>query len=408
MKLLLIGFRYCELEQIQDRLMKEIPQLQIDFAISVRESWYRSNFAQCDAIVMDISDGITSTRDMIRDIIGRCNGAKLVFLSSKGHLEEIIGKTDKYLTCLAKNPNFIDKLIDLLKTERNNENRAEEQLFFALPEIEEKAPYLLPTIQAAFEPILIVNKQMQIVATNEAFFKQFRKSSSEVLGKSCCEVLGYFESCNKDGLLCLIQEFIRSGSCLQTTKEVEDQNGRFSVRASPIRNQQDEVEYAVLTLQKIAAAPSLADQALLNKSLLEQLLSGLSDGILFCNAEHRIIFSNLAAEMIIGKHRAELLNKSILDLPLGNGIQWLTEGLNNIRAGIRFNSIAFNALINKQKVQIRFAPIFGMRDYYLGGFLYLTEVEEFLPIETDPILQHTDNQNFEVLHLPSPRVIAEG
>ncbi|MDZ7335688.1 MAG: PAS domain-containing protein [candidate division KSB1 bacterium] len=388
--------------------MKEIPQLQIDFAISVRESWYRSNFAQCDAVVMDISDGITSTRDMIRDIIGRCNGAKLVFLSPKGHLEETIGETGKYLTCLTKNPNFIDKLIALLKTEKN-ENRTEEQLLFALPEIEEKAPYLLPTIQAAFEPILIINKQMQVVAANEAFFKQFRKSSSKVLGKMCCEVLGdYFESCKKDELTCLIHEVIRSGSYLQTTKEGDDQIGKFSVRAGPIRNQQDEVEYAVLTLQKTAAVPSVIGQVFSNKSLLEQLLSGLSDGILFCNAEHRIIFSNLAAEMIIGKRRAELLNQSILDLPLGDGIQWLTEGLNNIRTGIRFNSIAFNALINKQKVQIRFAPIFGMGDYYLGGFLYLTEVEEFLAIETDPILQHGDNQNFEVLHLPSPRVIAEG
>lgn len=389
--------------------MKEIPQLQIDFAISVRESWYRPNFAQCDAIVMDISDGPTSTRDMIRDIIGRCNGAQLVFLSPKNHLEKIAGEADKQLIYLTKNDHFIDKLIALLKTKRGDEIHPEEQHLFALPEIEKKAPYLLPTIQAAFEPILIINKYAQIVATNEAFFKQFRKSSSEVLGKNCCEVLGCcFASCNKDELASLIQEVIRSGNYLQTTKEVEDQTGRFSVRASPIRNQQDEVEYAVLTLQKAAGAPSMVGQTFFNKSLLEQLLSGLSDGILFCNAEHRVIFSNLAAEMIIGKRKAELLNKSILELPLGDGIQLLTEGLNNITAGIRFNSIAFNALISKQKVQIRFAPIFGMGDYYLGGFLYLTEVEEFLPIETDPILRHSDNQNFEVLHLPSPRVIAEG
>lgn len=392
--------------------MKEIPHSQIDFAISVRDSWYRSNLAQSDFIVVDIGDRASLMNDMIRDVINRCNGAQLVFLSQshEKNIDELTRScTNKPLIWLPKSTNFIEKLIALLKTTSGNKSHSGNKPHFALPEIEANAPYLISAIHAAFDPTLILNGRLQIVATNEAFLKQFQLMSSGVLGKSCCEVLGrYFDSCDSFNTDCFIREVIRTGNFAQAVKQRDAQTEKFAVRASPIRNPQDEIEYVVLTLQTSELAGQEAGQPLLNKSLLEQLLSGLSDGVLFCNAEHRIIFSNLAAETIIGKRKSELLNRSVLELPLGDGIQWLDDGLNNIKAGIRFNSIAFNTFINNQKVQIRFAPIFGLGECYLGGFLYLTEVEEFLPIETNQIVPLLSENDFEVLRLPSPRVIAEG
>ncbi len=390
--------------------MKELPQPQIDFAISVRDSWYRSNLAQSDFIVVDMSDRAPLMNDMIQDVIDRCNGAQLVFLSHEKNIGDLTrSSTNKPLFWLPKNANYLEKLITFLKTTPRNKSHSGTEPHFALPEIEANAPYLLPTIHAAFDPTLILNNRLQIVATNEAFLKQFQLMSSSVLGKSCCEVLGrYFDTCESFSTNCFIHEVIRTGNFAQAVKQKDAQADKFAVRASPIRNQQNEIEYVVLTIQTTELAGHEAGQPLFNKSLLEQLLSGLSDGVLFCNAEHRIIFSNLAAETIIGKRKTELLNRSVLELPLGEGIRWLDDGLNNIKAGIRFNSIAFNTFISNQKVQVRFAPIFGLGDCYLGGFLYLTEVEEFLPIETNQIVPLLSEDDFEVLHLPSPRVIAEG
>ncbi len=410
MKILLIGFRYLEIEQIQDRLLKEIPHMHIDFAISVRDSWYRSNLAPCDFIVIDMSDSDANAKEIIHDIADKSNGADLICLAIEKDVRKLselkMAKPFKYLV---KDPNYLERLIGAIKAKNHQMTHSKDHSNFALQELETKAPYLLPTIHAAFEPIVIINKKLEIAAMNDAFLEQFQLSGNHVLGRPCCEVLGrYFASCGKQGANCAVHQVIRHGTQCQLTMEGNDLPGKFAVRASPIRNQQNEIEYAIVTLQKSTASQTGVSQPLFNKSLLEQLLSGLSDGVLFCNAEHQIMFSNLAAESIIGLKKMELLNRSILELPLGNGIEWLDEGLNSLKAGIRFNSIAFNALIGDQKVQVRFAPIFGQGECYLGGFLYLTEVEEFLPIEKSPDVQHLTDQNFDVLRLSSPRVIAEG
>jgi PAS domain S-box-containing protein len=138
------------------------------------------------------------------------------------------------------------------------------------------------------------------------------------------------------------------------------------------------------------------------------MLSGLSDGLLFCNSDNKILLLNQAAETILGISKAKLIDQSIFALPLGDGSGWLIEVLNGVNTNMRFNSMAFKTRINNHFVQIRFAPIFGQNNYYLGGFLYLTEVEENSRIERAERQFVLNEKIFDILHLTSPKIIAEG
>jgi len=415
MNILLIGFRYHEIEEIQDRLLAEFPQLKTDFAISIRDSWYRLKISYYDLIILDATCSETDSLVTYQEIAIRSEGIPVILIIAKNEVKKISHLNEnrpKFI--FTKQDNYLDKLIAMLK--KTEEPTVDLDLQYQL-QLKEDVLRVLQhfhtSINTILDPLFIVNSRFEIIEANNAFFEQFQFTRKKVIGKPCHQIIHQFsEPCDGEKWTCPLREVFRLGVPHQSsvTQLENDSDGakKLIIKATPIRNELNHIEEVVITFRNEPDLSRIQPQSIFNKSLLELMLSGLSDGLLFCNSENKILLLNQAAETILGISKLKLLDTSIFNLPLGDAASWLREILNGVKLDMRFNSLAFKTRIRSHFVQIRFAPIFGHENHYLGGFLYLTEVEEDSIMDKEKSQFILNDKIFEALHLTSPKIIAEG
>lgn len=411
MNILLIGFRYDEIEEIQDHLLAEFPQFKIDFAISIRDSWYRLKISFYDLIVLDATGSETDSLVTFREVSIRSEGIPVVLIAPKKEIENISrlnGERPKF--AFEKENNYLNKLITMLK--KGDEPAFDPGLHHQLQLQENRhrvLRYFHTSINMILDPLFIVNSRFEIMEANNAFLEEFQVTRKEVFGKFCYQIVHEFnDPCSEEQWTCPLKEVFRLGVSYQNSINQSDESEKMTIKATPIRNELNQVDQVVIMFRKEAGHAKAQPHALFNRSLLELMLSGLSDGLLFCNSENKILLLNQVAESILGIPKAKLMDRSIFNLPLGEGKVWLKEVLNSVNTDMRFNSLAFKTRVNNHFVQIRFAPIFGQENYYLGGFLYLTEVEEGVTADKDESQFILNDKIFDILHLKSPQIIAEG
>lgn len=415
MNILLIGFKYHEIEDIQDHLLTEFPQFKINFAISVRDCWYRLKISFYDLIILDATCSETDSLVTFQEILLRSEGRPIILIETKKGIERISrlnGERPKFT--IAKDANYLDKLIAMLK--EGEQVKADFDLRHQIQLKEDKQrllQYFQISINTMLDPLFIVNSRFEIIEINNAFLEEFHVTRNEAIGKSCFKIIHQLgKPCNGKNWTCPLKEVIELGVPFQGTfNQLKQNSNRLSktvIKANPIRNELNQVDEIVITLREEPQPAQIQTPALFNRSLLELMLSGLSDGLLFCNSENKILLLNQAAETIVGIPKANLIDRSIFNLPLGDGSGWLNEVLNGVASNMRFNSLAFKTRINSHLVQIRFAPIFGQNNYYLGGFLYLTEVDESTRVDKAETQFILNEQIFDILQLTSPKIIAEG
>jgi PAS domain-containing protein len=411
MNILLIGFRYDEIEEIQDHLLAEFPQFKIDFAISIRDSWYRLKISFYDLIILDATSSETDSLVTFREVSIRSEGIPVVLIAPEEEIENISRlNRNRPKFAFAKENCYLEKLISMLK--KGEEPTFDVGLHHQLQLQEDRDRifrYFHTSINMILDSLFIANSRFEIVEANNAFLEEFQVTRKAIVGKSCHQIIHQLtEPCGEKQWTCPLKEVFRLGMPYQSSFNRYNDAEKIIVKAIPIRNELNQLDQVVVTLRKEAVLANAHSQPLFNRSLLELMLSGLSDGLLFCNSENKILLLNQAAESILDIPKAKLIEQSIFNLPLGEGRGWLAEVLNGVNTNMRFNSLAFKARINNHFVQIRFAPIFGQENYYLGGFLYLTEVEEGAAIDRDESQLILNDKIFDILHLTSPQVIAEG
>ena len=411
MNILLIGFRYNEIEEIQDHLSTEFPQFKIDFAISIRDSWYRLKISYYDLIILDATSSETDSLTTFREVSLRSEGIPVVLIAVEQEIENISrAKSDRPKFAFAKENGYLEKLIAMLKTGVGIALDTGLQNQLQLHEDRDRVfKYFYTSINTILDPLFIVNSRFEIIEVNNAFLEKFQVARKAVIGKSCHQIIHQLkEPCGEKQWTCPIKEVFRLGVPYHGSICGINDSEKITLNATPIPNKLNQLDQVVITFRREAVHANVQSQPLFNRSLLELMLSGLSDGLLFCNSENKILLLNHAAESILGIAKAKLIEQSIYELPLGEGRGWLVEVLNGVNTNMRFNSLAFKARIRNHLVQIRFAPIFGQENFYLGGFLYLTEVEEGAAIDKDESQLILNDKIFDLLHLTSPQVIAEG
>lgn len=415
MNILLIGFRYYEIEEIQDRLQYEFPQLKIDFAISVRDSWYRLKISSYDLIILDTTSSESDDLITHQEVFIKSDGVPVILVTAREEVEGLSHLNSKQprLT-LVKEKNYIEKIITMLKDGDKTSDELELHQHLQFKEnIQRPWQYFNASINIIKDPLFIVNNKFKIVEMNGAFLEKYKLSQKEVMGKFCYQVIHRIcEPCNEQSWTCPLREVLRLGvpyrSSLNNSHSTHSNKLKTTINATPIKNEINQTDQVIIAFHKETSPPQSETNSLFDRSLLELMLSGLSDGLLFCNSENKILILNQAAESILGLPKAKLIGKSIVELPLGDGANWLIEILKGLEANMRFNSLAFRIRLNDQFVQIRFAPIFGGENHYIGGFLYLTEVDETSKVEEDKNLFILNDKILNVLHLTSPKIIAEG
>jgi len=414
MNILLIGFCYHEIEQIQDRFASEFSHTKIDFAISARDSWYRLNISFYDLIILDSTCSEADSVVTYQDIFVRSEGIPIVLIATNKEIEKL-SRLDqnrpKFI--FTKEENYLDKILAMLRKEEEPVVDLDLQYQLQLKEdVQRVVQYFHTSINTVLDPLFMINSRFEIVEVNNAFLERYEATRRAVIGKPCYQIIHNFGApCDGENWTCPIREVFRLGLPYSSSINLSQKgNGVTKViaNATPIQNELNQVDEVVITFRTETIDTKAESHAIFNRSLLELMLSGLSDGLIFCNSENQILLLNQAAETILGIPKTKLINMSILNLPIGNGTSWLTEILGNLNSEMRFNSLSFKARIQGDFVQIRFAPIFGQENYYMGGFLYLTEIEESLKIEKQENDFLLDEKIYAALHLTPSKIIAEG
>ena len=414
MDILLIGFRYHEIEEIQDRFASEFSHSKIDFAISMRDSWYRLKISYYDLIILDATCSEADSLVTYQEISIRSEGIPIVLIGTNKEIQKLSQQEEnrpKYI--FAKQDNYLDKIIAMLKKEEEPSVNLDLQYQLQLREdVQRVVQYFHTSINTVLDPLFIINNRFEIVEINNSFLERYNATRKEVIGKPCYQIIHKLgEPCDGEDRTCPIREVFRLGLPYSSSLNQLSKGNRKTkliINATPIQNELNQVDEVVITFRTETVEKRTESRAIFNKSLLELMLSGLTHGLIFCNSENQILLLNQAAESILGMPKAKLINKSILELPIGTETTWLVEVLGNLNTDMRFNSLSFKARINGQFVQIRFAPIFGQENLYLGGFLYLTEIEESSKIEREENDFLLDEKIFAALNLTSSKIIAEG
>lgn len=416
MNILLIGLRYHEVKELQDRFQEEFPHTKTDFAISLRDSWYRLNFASYDLVILDSTTSEIDCEVSCEQILEKSEDIPIILIIAPGESRNPVAvnaKTPKHI--IEKTDNFFDKLVQMLQAGDVTFDGLNISRQIQVNENLQKTwQYFTTSIHLNTDPVVIVNKRFEIIEVNDAFLSAFRLTREEVIGSPCHQVIYKQDKvCSENEWTCPIQETLRLGMEYRssTTKlnypDCEDI--KTIVRAMPIFGESNKIEEVIISFHKEASqVPKIAAQPFFDKNLLELMLSGLSDGLLFCTSENTIIIINQAAEFIFGVPKAKLIGKSILDLPLGSGASWLAEVLNAVKSKMRFNLLSLKTRINDHYVQIRFAPIYVKGQHYMGGFLYLTELSEAPKKEEEADITVMEEKLFHLQQVITPNIIAEG
>ncbi|MCI0496168.1 PAS domain-containing protein [candidate division KSB1 bacterium] len=416
MNILLIGLRYHEVKELQDRFQEEFPHTKTDFAISLRDSWYRLNFASYDLIVLDSTTSEIDSEISVEEILEKTEDIPLILMIAPGANQkpiELNAKKPKYI--IEKKENFFDRLMEMLKKGEVTFDGLDLSRQIQVKENLQKTwQYFTASIHLNKDPVAIVNTSFEIIEVNDAFLSAFRLTREEVIGSPCHRMIyNNVTVCNESEWTCPVRETLRLGleyKCSTTKLHHPDyEDIKTTIRAMPIFGESNQVEEVIISFHKeTSQIPKIAAQPFFDKNLLELMLSGLSDGLIFCTSENTLIIINQAAEFIFGVPKATLIGKSILELPLGSGSSWLADVLKSAKSKMRFNLLSLKTRINDQYVQIRFAPIYGNGQHYMGGFLYLTELSDPSKNEEESEVTLLEDKLFHLQQVITPNIIAEG
>ncbi|MFZ5518615.1 MAG: PAS domain-containing protein [Candidatus Zhuqueibacterota bacterium] len=411
MNILLVGFRYFEIESLQDKLLGTFPEMKVDFAISVRDSWYRLKIASYDLIILDSTSSEIESLTTYQEIALRGDGIPVLMLVSGEELQQLKNDTSvqpEFL--LKKDVGYGERIILLL--ERNEFKRR--PLYVAEPKKEVNTSswqYFQAALAISNTPMILLNRKLEVVEANSSFCSEYQVQKNDAIGKLCFHVLRDHRESNEDsnafGIITnLFNADLRGGNFSGQSPTLNPSG--IIENAAPVKNSKGDVEHVILSLKPNPRRAHADTTAPFDKNLLEVLLNGLSDGLLFCDSENKVILMNQTAKDLLGLAQNQVVGKPIFELPVGDDENWLVEILRNQKSQMRFNSFAYKTKIQNAHVQIRFAPVYSPEKRYLGGFLYMTEVDELKRAEDKEQMKILDKHIINVDKIVTPKVIAEG
>jgi len=162
----------------------------------------------------------------------------------------------------------------------------------------------------------------------------------------------------------------------------------------------------LLCVKKIINADdSVSQVTMFDRNLLEVLLNGLSEGVIFCDDDDNIILVNLATEKFLKMDRSQLLGKNIYDIPLGNEFEWLNKILKSAKSNIHLTA-SKKIEVNNKWLLLRFTPLYKEKNQYVGGFLYLSDFATVGMYEESQ--KGLNSDLISLTKLFSSKIIAEG
>lgn len=400
LSILAIGYNYLEINDIQDQLTALLPKFHFDFAISIRDTFFRLNIKNYEIVLLDVTSADIDAMMALQQVYQKNGSIPTIITTDTERISDIsalIAPSSFFF--VPKDAYFaegIARCVQAIMSRQQNENReSRKQQDFETP------PLVKELINAMHDMVAIIGLDCRIKLANQKLLEKYNCRSEEIVGKHCHQIFFHRDKpCSENSMNCPIQkirQFQKSCELVHTTHEPEKNLIYQShISALPLQNKYGKLENVLIAIkeERIPVATQF------DKTLLKELINGLTEGLIFCDSNNQIVLVNNAAEKFMNLEHEKLTNKSIFELPLDKGIAWL-GGILNKNDADNMPGRSEKFMIHDKWLTLRFIPLYDQNNKYLGGFLYLSEKILESRYSFDPDL-------ITVSRMFSSKIVAEG
>lgn len=172
-------------------------------------------------------------------------------------------------------------------------------------------------LDAISDPVLIIDKDYQIVFVNNAALYLCGLSRNEVIGRKCHEISHHCPMPCVPPETCPHRAVFTTGKSSQVTHKHRCTEGKetiFSITASPLTDADGHVVQMIEVLRDITKAENTASALQKSEALMKNILESIDEGFIIIDPDYRIISANRAyckqvkciTENIVGKHCYEV------------------------------------------------------------------------------------------------------
>ena len=399
LSILAIGYNYIEINDIQDQLTSSLSEFHFDFAISIRDSFCRLSITNYDIILLNSSPTDIDDLLALQEVYQKNSPIPTIVTANADRISDLsVSLGSKLHFFVPKDKSFAEGIVKCVQAiihRQQQEEKKTQQKNFETP------PLVKELMNAMHDMVAIVGLDCRIKLANQKLLEKYNCTPKDIIGKSCHQIFYNMDKpCHDSSINCPIQkikQFRKSCELIHTRHDPEKNHiYQAHISALPLENKSGQLENVLIAIKEERIP--LATQ--FDKTLLKELINGLTEGLIFCDANHRIVLVNKAAENFLCVDQEELTNKSVFELPLDKGRSWL--------GGIIKKNGSDNMLIRSEKfliqdrwLTLRFMPLYDQHNKYIGGFLYLSEKVFDSHYGFDPDL-------ITVSKMFSSKIVAEG
>ena len=393
-RFLAIGFNYNEIDEIHSSLSEQFQLVDFNFAISVRDSLLRMNVNDYDVVFLDLTNASIDDIIRLKDVYQNHEGRMSIVTVRDTELSKIsnaLGMNFQYF--IVKDEQYAMRLINLMQDYMSEGDR---MLSLEKGFSRQTRALFQSLINTVSEHVFSIGLDYRLKLVNQGLLEKYGKVSQEVVGQHCYKFFYHFDKpCSEMNLSCPLKDVIASNQSCHVVHKLQD-NIDLHLTGFPITNDYNTVVEILVAVSK----KEKRKEDLFDKNLLDALVNGFSEGLLFFNSENKVLIVNRAAERMMDVEREQLIDQTVFKIPLGKGLHWLGKLLQSAKASVDVSS-TIQVLVDDRPILLRFEPLY--KDHtYIGGFLYVIEKVE------EKRYKEIDSDILTISKFFSSKIVAEG
>ncbi|MDX1778270.1 MAG: PAS domain S-box protein, partial [Thermodesulfobacteriota bacterium] len=270
-KVLLIDDSFEHVSFVEHTIKEVFPQISIDTALSLSDLHKHLQKNHYSLILLKCTLKWGTARDIVTSLHNEGHESPVVVLGDCEREEEAVQllrqgaydyilKTEKFTTAL---PVVMEAVFQKFR-----EGREKKQLELQLKNSEKMYRSL---IESMHDGVCMVNRDFQIVLTNQSLLNHLGDGTDEVLGKRCYEILQNSSNpCEGKDHPCPTREVLKTGKPASVTHSHISSDGDIvfeEMNAYPIFSEEGEITHVVEVLRDITERKKMEEQILKQEKL---------------------------------------------------------------------------------------------------------------------------------------------
>lgn len=223
-------------------------------------------------------------------------------------------------------------------------------------------------IESADDPILQLDRFGNFLFINEAGPRRLGLQKEQMIGRNIRD----FFPAEAERLLDPLESVFSTGQIVSTLRRVSI-NGNpvdYSAVIVPLKNDDGEVQSAVVVLRDVSRIRKWARAAKRNQQRIRELFRNMGEGVGIVDTDERFRFANPAAHSIFGIPPGQLKNRSLREFVTADGWQQILRESRRRKHGLRSTyQLEFLRSDGEMRVlQVTATPRYSRSGTYLGTF----------------------------------------